>query len=138
MIPFGPQLIGQTEKALNAVLRSILADHRLTEAHWVTLRLTSQFDGAGSLSDFIGDRAQFSNASALLSWLTQRGLVTGDQLTDAGNATVAAIGRRIAELTEPVWAMLNTDDTAAAERLLNVVLERTRAIVSTNVRPHFR
>jgi hypothetical protein len=41
---FGPQLIGETEKTLNALLRRFLDSTGLTEPQWVTLRLAGQLD----------------------------------------------------------------------------------------------
>ena len=42
--PFGPQLIGETEKTLNALLRRLLQGTGLTEPQWVTLRLANLLD----------------------------------------------------------------------------------------------
>jgi hypothetical protein len=39
---FGPQLIGETEKTLNALLRLFLEGTGLTESQWVTLRLAAR------------------------------------------------------------------------------------------------
>ena len=44
--PFGPQLIGETEKTLNAILRRILQGTGLTEPQWVTMRLAGALDGS--------------------------------------------------------------------------------------------
>ena len=44
---FGPQLIGQTEKTLQALLRRALAGTGLDERQWVALRLADQPDGTG-------------------------------------------------------------------------------------------
>jgi hypothetical protein len=41
-IPFGSQLIGQTEKALVALLRRSLEGTGLSEPQWVTLRVADQ------------------------------------------------------------------------------------------------
>jgi len=43
---FGPQLIGETEKTLSALLRMFLDGTGLTEPQWVTLRLADLLDGA--------------------------------------------------------------------------------------------
>ena len=43
-MPFGPQLLGETEKTLNALLRRFLDPFELTEPQWVTLRLAEQLD----------------------------------------------------------------------------------------------
>src|SRR5690348_15133131 len=43
--PFNPQLIGQTEKTLNAILDRHLAEVGLTEQHWIMLTLAVTADG---------------------------------------------------------------------------------------------
>lgn len=129
MIPFGPQLIGQTEKALNALLVALLTETGLSEPQWVALRLAAQFDGDGRLADVIRDRAFFADPETLLNELRARGLVEGEKLTDAGATLLHRTGDRIAGVTAPIWEGLDTDDTAAAARVLHTVLERTRAVV---------
>jgi len=42
--PFGPQLIGETEKTLGALLRRFLEGTGLSEPQWVTLRLADRLD----------------------------------------------------------------------------------------------
>ena len=44
-VPFGPVLVGQTEKTLRALLRRTLAGTGLSEPQWVTLRLAHMLDG---------------------------------------------------------------------------------------------
>lgn len=127
MIPFTPQLIGQTEKALNALLRTVLADHRLSEREWVALRLSSQFDGVGDVAEIIRDRAHFADAADLLSTLERRGLVAGQALSAAGAELVVEVGREIGALTAPIWANVDSADAEAAARALNSVLEQTQA-----------
>jgi hypothetical protein len=127
MIPFGPQLIGQTEKALSALLRTVLTDHQLSEREWVALRLTSQFDGEDDVAEAIRDRAQFEDAADLLSTLERRGLVIGGMLTAAGAELVVEVGREIGALAGPIWANVDSADAEAAARALNSVLEQTKA-----------
>ncbi|CAL9396087.1 hypothetical protein SUDANB121_01366 [Nocardiopsis dassonvillei] len=131
MIPFGARLIGQTEKTLNALLASVLAGSGLSEPHWVALRLTERFDGPGDLSEHIRDRSRLPDPGGLLEDLAARGLVSGDRLTDSGRAFLGLTGRRIDELTAPIWKEVSPDDAAAAERALNTVLERARAVIAT-------
>lgn len=130
MISFGPQLIGQTEKTLNAILAAVLAESGLSEPQWVTLRLTAQFKGTGSLPAFIRGRAHFADPESLVSSLAERGFVSGDRLTDAGKAFLHAAQGRIEELTAPIWEGLPADDVAATEQVLNTVLERGHAVVA--------
>ncbi|MGW9346884.1 hypothetical protein [Nocardiopsis flavescens] len=130
MIPFGARLIGQTEKSLNALLATVLADSGLTGEQWVALRLTGLFDGGGDLAAHIRDRARFSDPGPLLAALADRGLVRADRLTGEGRAFLGRTGRRIDALTAPVWERVSPDDAAGAERALNAVLEGTRAVLA--------
>lgn len=132
MIPFGPQLIGQTEKALNALLQKVLLPHALTEREWVSLRLASQLDGGGDLEAFLADRLHDPDAVRLLPGLRHRGLVAGSALTPAGTALVAEIGGEIADLTLPLWEGLDEHEAEAAERVLNLVLEKSRLLLGTS------
>ena len=132
MIPFGPQLIGQTEKSLNALLQSVLAGRDLTEREWVTLRLASQFDGPGELDGFVAERFHDPDAGRLTAALRDRGLLTDTALTPAGSALVAEIGQEIAALTAPLWLGIEEEDADAATRVLNVVLERSLTLLRTS------
>ena len=49
-----PQVIGQTEKALNAILERLLAGTGLTEPQWVALTLTVMSGGAVDHDQLIG------------------------------------------------------------------------------------
>jgi len=129
MLPFGSQLIGQTEKALNALLRTVLVDRQLSEREWVALRLTSQFDGPDALAETIRDRAQFADAADLLSGLERRGLIVDDALSVAGADLVDEIGREIRALTEPIWAGIDAADAEAAARALRSVLAQTTLLL---------
>ncbi|PVE98218.1 hypothetical protein [Microbacterium sp. TPD7012] len=129
MLPFGSQLIGQTEKALNALLRTVLVDRQLSEREWVALRLTSQFDGPDALAETIRDRAQFADAADLLSGLERRGLIVDDALSVAGADLVDEIGREIRALTEPIWAGIDAADAEAAARALRSVLAQTTMLL---------
>ncbi|MBD5785335.1 MarR family transcriptional regulator [Cellulosimicrobium terreum] len=135
MIPFGPPLVGQTEKALGALLRTVLAPHHLTETQWVTLRLTEQNAGRTGLPQLVRDRAQVPDAGEVLAELTRRGLVDGSGLTPQGCATVAAVGAQVTELTAPIWAALSAEDSATAGRVLNTVLQQTRALLEAGPTP---
>src|SRR3954469_20440921 len=82
--PFSPQLIGETEKTLNALLDRFLEGTGLTEPQWVTLRAAEQLDGSvDDLATAVAARAQFRDAAAIVAILTDRGLVGDGRLTDA-------------------------------------------------------
>ena len=92
--PFGPQLIGETEKTLNALLGRFLAGTELTEPQWVTLRLADLLGGTGGaagLTAAVADRGHFPDASALVTGLTDRGLLDNGRLTPAGRRLTAAV-----------------------------------------------
>ena len=130
--PFGPQLIGETEKSLNALLRRFLHGTGLTEPQWVTLRLAGVLDGsvdADGLATAVADRAHFSAAADLVVELTDRGLLADGRLTSAGCALTTATLATITKDTAPIWDDLPTDDVAATTRVLNEVINRARVIL---------
>jgi hypothetical protein len=136
---FTPQLIGQTEKALNAFLYRELAGPGLTEHQWIVLTLTVMLGGAvdrhvllGRVAD--GLKVNSEDAAALIGELTGRGLLeppAGDggevRVTDAGTALHARIRAATGEIVQRLWGDLPADDLAAAGRLLSTILERANA-----------
>jgi len=128
-LAFGPQLIGQTEKALNALLHTVLSDRDLTEREWVTLRLASQFDGTGDLDAFVAERLHDAEASRFTTALRERGLLAGSSLTPAGTTLIAEIGQEISTVTAPLWAEVDERDADAAARALNIVLDNAQALL---------
>ncbi len=130
--PFGPQLIGETEKTLNALLRRFLAGTGLTEPQWVTLRLAGLLDGsvgAAVLAASVADRAHLPDAAELVRGLADRGLLDDGRLTPDGRELVAAVQATIAADTAPIWDGLPPDDVAASTRVLNEVISRARAVL---------
>ena len=130
--PFGPQLIGETEKTLNAILRRFLHGKGLTEPQWVTLRLADLLDGsvgADGLADAVADRAHFSEAADLVGELTDRGLLDHGQLTSAGRELTSAVQAAITTQTASIWDDFPSDDVAAATRVLNEVVTRARSLL---------
>jgi hypothetical protein len=130
--PFGPRLIGETEKTLNALLYRCLAGTGLTEPQWVTLRLADLLEGnvdADGLAAAVADRAHFPDAADLVGSLALRGLLADGRLTAAGRDLVAEVQATIATETGPIWDELPADDVAAASRVLNEVVARARAVL---------
>jgi hypothetical protein len=124
MTTFGPQLIGETEKTLQALLRRALAGTGLDERHWVALRLAAQPDGT-ALRDRVSDRAHFDDADDLVSALEQLHLVADDVPTADGRAMLERVLTRSAALSGPIWD--DVEDADAAARALTAVLARARS-----------
>ncbi|HEY0949018.1 MarR family transcriptional regulator [Nocardioides sp.] len=132
-LPLGPQLIGQTEKALNAVLGEIL-DGRLTEPEWVTLRLAhlleEQVHQHDDLVAAVADRARFADAARLVEGLTDAGLLHDGRPTARGRALVAELQATVTARTDWIWRDLPAEDVAATERVLAAVHERARSALA--------
>jgi hypothetical protein len=132
MTPFGPRLIGETEKTLNALLRRFLDGTGLSEPQWVTLRLADQLDGtvdSDGLARAAADRAHFRNADELVAELTDRGLLSDGRLTADGRGVLTMVQATIATETAPVWDDLPAGDVAATTRVLNEILTRARHVL---------
>jgi Helix-turn-helix family len=133
-IPFGPQLIGETEKTLNALLRRSLEAPGLTEPQWVTLRLADLLDGTvdnDGLAAAVASRAHFDDAHDLVHELTDRGLIGAGRLTPEGRDTVHKVQDATKRSTAPIWSALPDEDVAAATRVLNDVLTRAHKALQT-------
>jgi crotonobetainyl-CoA:carnitine CoA-transferase CaiB-like acyl-CoA transferase len=123
MTTFGPQLIGETEKTLQALLRRALGGTGLDERQWVALRLAAQPD-VTALRDRVSDRAHFDDAEDLVASLEQRNLVADDVPTADGRAMLERVLTRSAALSGPIWD--DVEDADAAARALTRVLARAR------------
>jgi hypothetical protein len=136
--PFGPQLIGETEKTLNALLlRSLDAagvDGDITEPQWVTLRIASMLDGTvnqDGLAAAVADRAHFRDAAEHVAALTARGLLIDGQLTADGRALLTRVQAALADDVSAIFGDLASDDVAATERVLNELLSRARVALAS-------
>ena len=131
-IPFGPQLIGETEKTLTALLRRFLADTGLTEPQWVTLRVAQLYGGDGSeaLAATVADRAHFADASELVSAMTDRGLLENGRLTPAGRDVISTVLAASERVTGGLWRDHPAADVEAATRVLNEVVARARVLLA--------
>jgi hypothetical protein len=136
---FGTEVLGQTEKALNAILDRQLAGTGLDECRWITLTLAVTSGGTIDRDELAGRVAGAvkitgAEALALVGELSDRDLVTARgsgaravTVTDAGNRLHAGIRTAVTEITERMWGDLPPEDLATAGRVLTTVLRRANA-----------
>jgi hypothetical protein len=130
--PFGPQLIGETEKTLNALLRRHLEGSGLSEPQWVTLQLADAFDGKvdrDGLVATVADRAHFYNSDEIVRQLTEAGLLADGRLSDRGRALLTTLRGSIAATTGPLFRDLDAGDVDATTRVLNELVTRARGLL---------
>jgi DNA-binding MarR family transcriptional regulator len=129
------QLIGQTEKAMNAILDRLIAD-AVTEPQWVTLVLTARSGGPADSAQFSARVAQAlavdqATAADHIGQLAKKGLVsTADgviTLTEAGQQLLDRVQGQTGEIIQRLWGDLPTADHEATRRMLSTVLERAQA-----------
>jgi DNA-binding MarR family transcriptional regulator len=136
--PFGAQLIGQTEKTMNAILDRVLAG-RVSEPQWVALVLIAGDDGpagpervTASVAHALKESQQA--AAARIGQLAAKGLVriapdSGVGLTETGRQLVGSVRQQTAEITQRLWGDLPAADLEVAGRVLRTVLGRAEAEV---------
>jgi hypothetical protein len=136
--PFGPQLIGETEKTLNALLLrhldAVAQGDVLTEPQWVTLRVANMLDGTVDrvgLAVAVTDRAHFPDALQHVDDLTARGLLDDGHLTDDGRDTLTRVQTSLADDTSAIFGDLAADDVAATERVLNELVSRAHVALAS-------
>ena len=134
-----PQIIGQAEKTMNAILFRLLAGPGLTEAQWITLTLTAAGGGAATRGRLVAEVAhalKISQAQAQehLDSLIAAHLVQepGDdagpvRFTTAGTEVFGQIRGATAEVVKRLWSDLPAEDLATAGRVLSIITERANA-----------
>ena len=129
------QLIGQTEKAMNAILDRLIAD-AVTEPQWVTLVLTARNGGPADSDQFSARLAQAlavnqATAADHIGQLAKKGLVSTAAgvitLTEAGQQLLDRVRGQTGEIIQRLWGDLPTADHEATRRMLGTVLERAQA-----------
>jgi hypothetical protein len=133
---FGPALIGQTEKALDAILVRELAGTGLSASGWVILKLA---EGAGGrlapqdLVDLGKAQAKFAvdKSTAAIESALSLGLLEADRgelvLTPAARELQARVVGTTDEIRGRLWGDLPEADLAAAGRVLSTALSRANA-----------
>jgi hypothetical protein len=140
---FSTQLLGQTEKAANALLARLLAEPGLTEHQWIALTLavtSADAIGRRQLIEHIAGALKIGEAEAqarLAELATARLLLVPDDpstpvtVTDAGRRLHAQIRAATTAITERLWGDVPADDLATAGRVLGTVLARANAELAT-------
>jgi hypothetical protein len=138
---FGTQVIGQTEKALTAILERQLVGTGLTEPQWVTLTLTVVSGGAIDRDELVDRVAGTLHVGAAQAQehvieLTAAQLLEAPaegstvKLTDAGQELHGEIRAAVTRITKRLWGDLRPEDLAVAGRVLGTVLSRANAVLA--------
>jgi hypothetical protein len=134
--PFGSALIGQTEKALDAILRRELAGTGASPTGWVLLKLA---DGAGGrlgrqdLVDRATAEAKFeaTKADSEIESLLFLGLLDDDAgevvLTPEASELQARVVGATDEIRGRLWGDVPESELATTGRVLGTVLVRANA-----------
>ena len=133
---FTPQVLGETEKALNAILLRELAGAGLTEHEWIALRLTITAGGEIARERLVARlagalKAGTAEAEARVDELAAAGLVSSEdgqvRATEAGAHVHARVRGVVSEITHRLWGDLPADDLDTTGRTLTTILERANA-----------
>jgi hypothetical protein len=136
---FSAQALGQTEKALNAILDRELAGTGLTEPQWVTLTLTVASGGTVDRDQLVGRvagalKVSEAEAQARITELAAAKLLQAPDgegssvtVTDAGQRLHGQIRAAVTQITQRMWGDLPAEDLATAGRVLSIVLARANA-----------
>jgi hypothetical protein len=136
---FGTQIIGQTEKALNAILDRQLAGTGLSEPRWVMLTIAVMSAGSVDRAQFISRvagalkisdaeaQAQIDDLAAAQILEVPEADGSPVSVTDAGRQLHGRLRTAVAEITQRLWGDVPADDLATAGRVLGIVLERANA-----------
>jgi DNA-binding MarR family transcriptional regulator len=138
-LPFGTQLVGQTENAFGAILDRELAGTALSRDRWVALTVVVMSGGSTPRSQLV---ARVSGALKLdpgavqeaIAALLEAGLLeASDGATPVVSATAAGRGLQtrvrtaVGDITARLWGDIPSADLDVAARVLNTVLERADA-----------
>jgi hypothetical protein len=139
--PLSTRVIGETERALGALLAPLLAEAELTFLQWVVLTLTTPGGKSApritrnqlveritnarkvDVADVSAAISELENAAALV---TTGGQVT---LTDVGQASYNQVRARVDEVTDYVFD-LPAEDLAAAGRVLATITARADTVLA--------
>lgn len=134
---FTPQVLGETEKALNGILLRELAEAALTEHQWIVLRLTMVAGGEIAREQLVGRLAGAlkvgaAEAEARVDELVAAGLLASSDgglmgATEAGAHVHARVRGTVSEITHRLWGDLPAADLEVTGWTLATILERANA-----------
>jgi hypothetical protein len=136
---FSAQILGQTEKALNAILDRELVGTGLTERLWVPLTVTAASGGTLDRDQLVqrltdGVKVSEAEAQARIAELAAAELLEAPDgegkpvtLTEAGRQLHGQIRAFVTEVTERMWGDLPPEELTTAARVLSIILERADA-----------
>jgi DNA-binding MarR family transcriptional regulator len=132
--PSMPALIGQTERALGALMRPVLNRNGATFHQWVVLGVTTTNGGSmgrGDLNAYVTDSLQvdLDAVDATIAELAAAGLLETSTesvvaLNVAGRKRSDELRAAVSATSAPLFADIPDDDLAAARRVLTTVAER--------------
>src|ERR1700748_875653 len=134
--PFGPALIGQTEKALDAILRRELSGTGVSPTGWVLLKLAEGAGGRLGRQDLVHRatvEAKFeaTKAEAEIATLLSLGLLDADADEVVLTADARELQARVVGTTDEIrgrlWGDVPQPELATAGRVLGKVLIRANA-----------
>jgi hypothetical protein len=130
---FTPAILGQTEKALNAILGRHLAGTGVSEPQWVILSVAIAGDEAVDRGEFAGKvagvlKVSEADADAQIGELAAaRMLDVSDgevKPSEAGQELHSRIRVAVTEITQRMWGDLPAEDLAVTARVLGTILAR--------------
>ena len=137
--PLNPQVIGQAETALGALLDPILTEVSRTFEQWVVLALINAGGAPADRAQLVArviDARKFAAADveAAIATLAADGLLSAGpgtvELTDAGQDLHRRVRARINEVTSGLFDF-PADDLATAGRVLIIVADRANAFLAS-------
>lgn len=144
--PLTPRLIGQTEKAMNALLERELSGTGITEPQWVTLVLAvasrPALDHRSFADQVVGAlKVGDADARARIAELAAAGLLDapgeGSELsvTEAGLRLYDRVRAATGEITRRLWGDLPDAELATTAKVLGSVLQRANAELASGSSP---
>jgi DNA-binding MarR family transcriptional regulator len=131
---FSPQVLGETEKALNAILYRALDEVGLNEHQWIALQLTRGAGGEIAREELLGRLAGAlkvgaTDAEARVAELVAAGLLQSVHVgqvafTEAGAQVHARVRGQTSEVMQRLWGDLPQGDLEITGRTLATILER--------------